>query len=490
MPPAEPVLDPLQVEAAADVRHGEAAADVPDAETAADVPDAETAADVPDAETAAGAPAVETAAGAPAVESEHDLPHVEPEDDVPYVEPEDDVPGDDVPGDDVPGDDVPGDDAPGDDAPAAVPGGARLRSARRRTIAWYAVAGVIIVLLVGALVWPGAPDPAERQVRAFLAAIQRGDVAAAGALAADEPDPSADDSFLRASAPRQRWRITSVRAVPGATGAGETAVDATISTAAARTASYRFTVVRSGAGGWRLRDPYVYLSFGTFPLPYVDVDGHRKALPETAARVARAGTLVLFPGVHRFFASAPDTVTVPRAGYPLMPGTYVLRQPDAPGPDGTPVTLPRTTLTARAQRQAQREVDAYLDACARHRALVTAGCPFGARSVPVPGHPGQVFRGAEVTSVAWAVVRHPVVAVQPDGNEFSVADRRPGLVRLTVTGTDRQTGVHATTTLTCPTRDGALRVEVTDSGGLRIYPEGGRHPGDDLDDQDFRWPTC
>jgi hypothetical protein len=426
----------------------------------------------------------EPAPGVSPLDTTADVPYVEPEDDVPYVEPEDDVPPHTEPDDDVPASDE-----PDDDVPVAVPGDSRLRTARRRSITWYAVAGVIIVLLLGILVWPGSPNPAERQVRAFLTAIQRGDVAAARALVADEPDSAADDSFLRAAAPRQRWHIDSVRVVPSATGAWESPVDATISTAGGRTASYRFTAVRS-ADGWRLRDPYVYLTFGTFPLPYVDVDGHRKALPETAARVERVGTLVLLPGVHRFFVSAPDTVTVPRSGYPLMPGTYALGQPDAIVLDGTPVTLPPTTLTAAAQRQAQRQVDAYLDACATHRRLVTPGCPFGAESVPVPGHPDQVFSGAEVTSVAWTVIRHPVVTVQPDGNEFSVADRRPGLVKLTVTGTDRQTGVHATTTLTCPTRDGVLRVDLTDSGGLRLYPEGGRHPGDDLGKQDFRWPTC
>lgn len=431
----------------------------------------------------------ESAPGVSQLGTTADVPCVEPEDDVPYVEPEDDVPPRAEPGDDEPEDDVPEHDEPEDDVPGAVPGDARLRSARRRSITWYAVAGVIIVLLLGILVWPGAANPAERQVRAFLSAIQRGDVAAATAVVDDEPDSSADDSFLRVAVSRQRWHLDSVRAVPSALGPGESLVDATISTAGGRTASYRFTVFRSG-DDWRLRDPYVYLTFGTFPLPYVDVDGHRKALPETAARVARVGKLALLPGVHRFFASAPDTVTVARSGYPLMPGTYVLRQPDAIVLDGTPVTLPPTTLTAEAQRQAQHQVDAYLDACATHRRLVTPGCPFGAESVPVPGHPGQVFSGAEVTSVSWAVVWHPVITVQPDGNEFSVADRRPGLVKLTVTGTDRQTGVHATTTLTCPTRDGVLRVDLTDSGGLRLYPEGGRHAGDDLGRQDFRWPTC
>lgn len=374
-----------------------------------------------------------------------------------------------------------------------VPAGAVRRRSRWGRIAWYAVAGAVIVLLTTLLVWPRQPTDAERQVRAFLTAVQRGDVAAAQRLVDDRPDTRmSSPSFLRSDVLRQRWRVTSVRSDDDADERSYSAeVDATIAVPGGPSVTHRFDLVReSGDGAWRLRDPYVYLTFGTFPVSYVAINGHREKLPRPGENTTYGARYVLFPGVYRFFSSAPAVTHSTRA-YPLMPGQYAVRQDDdasAAGPNA--LTLPRMRLTGSAQRKAQQAVYDYLDDCVRRAKLVTPGCPFGAESVPEPGRPDRIFYGREIKSTRWKLQRHPEVTIEPVGNEFQVVDRRPGTLKLTVTGTDEDTGFHATTSMSCPTRDGVLRVDVTDSGGFRVYPEGGRYGADRVDRSPIRWQTC
>jgi hypothetical protein len=373
--------------------------------------------------------------------------------------------------------------------PGTVPASRRSRWGR---IAWYSVAGAVIVLLTTLLVWPRQPTRAERRVRDFLTAIQRGDAAAAQRMVDEQPDTrETDRSFLRADVLRQRWHVTSVRSDDDADERSFSAVDATISVPGGRSVSYRFELTRETSDdAWRLQDPYVYLTFGAFPVSYVAINGHREQLPRPNGNVSYGGRYVLFPGVYRFFSSGSG-VTHPASSYPLMPGRYTVRQAgDVPVATPNTLVLPRMRLTGAAQRDAQQAVYDYLDDCVRRAKAVTPGCPFGVESVPEPGRTDRIFSGREIESARWRMQRRPEITIEPVGDEFQVVDRRPGKLTLTVTGADEDTGFHATTSISCPTRDGVLRVDVTGTGTFRVYPEGGRYGEEHVDRSTIRWRTC
>lgn len=367
-----------------------------------------------------------------------------------------------------------------------------LRQHRGRwTIAWYSVAVAVIAVLTTILVWPHPPNAAERRVRDFLSAVQHGQVARARGMV-DAGGDKADTSFLTADVARQNWQVDAVRSIdPIDDYSYQVRVDATLSVPNGDTASYRFTAELDGAK-WKVLDPYVYVDVMDFPLPYVAINGHRVELPHRDGETATSMTYTLFPGVYRFFDTAPDSVRHPTAAHLLMPGSYALMQAgdDYYGGDGN-IVVPRMTLTGAAQRSAQRAVDAYLDGCAKSMTkLVEPGCPFGAEYVPEPGHPDRIFADDEVKSATWKVTTYPVVTVQPSGGEFLVVERRAGVAKLTVTGTDRDTGFTAKTSMSCEMGRDVLRVDVTGSGKLRVYPDGGRYGMAHVDRDPFHWETC
>lgn len=375
--------------------------------------------------------------------------------------------------------------------------GALRRHRRRWVIAWYSFAVVVIVVLTTILVWPHRFDSAEQRVQGFLSAVRQGKVARARAMTADPPVHTSDDDagtpFLTADVLRQNWQIDSVRSVDEVDDySTEARVDATISAPNVGTASYRFSVTRHDDGAaWKVQDPYAYVYVRQFPLRYVTINGHRVQLPSQHGQTAPGGRYVLFPGVYRFFDRAPESVRHSSTAHLLMPGNYVVSQPGVSPSEGShSIVVPRMTLTGAAQRSAQRAVDAYLDDCAKTTVLTTPGCPFGAEYVPEPGKPDRVFFDDEVTSMTWSVTHYPVVTVEPYGGEFVVVDRRPGTVKLTATGTDRDTGFTAKTSITCGTNDNVLRVDITPSGTFRVYPEGGRYGTADVDQDRSHWETC
>ena len=372
--------------------------------------------------------------------------------------------------------------------------GSLRRHRGRWTIAWYSFAVVVIVLLTTILVWPHQPNAAEQSVREFLSAVQAGNAMRAEHMATTDAGPGTGDrSFLTADVLRQHWHIDAVRSVdPADDDMFEATVDAMISTPDGDRASYRFTLERDREGAaWKVADPYVYVSFVDFPLSYVTINGHRVRLRHRDGQTASYSTYTLVPGLYRFFDTAAGAVRHSTAAHLLMPGSYnVVQAGDTGYLSGSDITVPRMTLTDAAQRSAQRAVDAYIDDCAKTAKLTTVGCPFGAEYVPEPGRPDYVFMDDEVKSLTWTVRRYPVVTIQPASGEFLVVDRRAGAMKLTVTGTDRDTGFTAKTSMTCDTNDNTLRVEITGSGKFRVYPAGGRYSMADVDHMPIMWQTC
>ncbi|GAA4215060.1 hypothetical protein [Actinocatenispora rupis] len=377
--------------------------------------------------------------------------------------------------------------------PPGADGGVRPRARRIRWLVWYGSAGVVVLVLATLLIWPNQPDPAEQRVLDFLAAVLRGDVTRATAMVTDGSAAGSgiradDPALLRPTLRGQRWHVASVRLADAMNDyTTDVTVVATIEIPGGHRVSWPFELERAGDGfPWTITDPFVHLGFGAFPLSYVVVNGQRNQ----HADPHDARGYLLFPGVYRFFDALPAGVTGSTTAFPLMPGTYIVAPGDRAEADGQNLTVPPLTLTPTGQRHAQTAVDTYLDGCAKHRALVTPGCPFGAEYVPEPGHPDYILMDDELKSVTWSVRRHAVVTVQPQGDEFVVVDRRPGLLKLTVTGTDEDSGYTGTASMTCPTRNTVLRLDITPSGTFRVYPEGGRDGTEHLDRDPIAWRSC
>jgi len=153
-----------------------------------------------------------------------------------------------------------------------------------------------------------------------------------------------------------------------------------------------FTVARAGAflgvfDRWRFdSSPFATMELAVLNDERVSVNGHAIVSPSPNS-------------------PAPYLVFAPN-GYVLTHDTTWLHA------DATTikVTTPGATVPARLDvvanaafgKEVQRQLNAYLDSCARQRVLLPSGCPFG-----------QTIGNRIVSTPAWSIVSYPAVSIAP-----------------------------------------------------------------------------
>jgi hypothetical protein len=277
------------------------------------------------------------------------------------------------------------------------------------------VAGVLVVGLVAtfsglAIASPGPKDVVED----YLDALRAGDTDAALDIVG-KPNPGSRLDFVTTDAMADGWTVDAVvvRNERDSGNSAEADVDVTISTKKKTESTQgRFHVVERD-GEWRIDSPFVVATLEVRGMDTITLGRVTRTV-----RVEPTGgvPVLLFPGAYR-----------PELGnrVSLSPNEFIA----APTPDEefTQGFAPTMELTDEGVEQAQRAVDAHIDACVQRAEVEPTDCPFSADNL--------VGYWAEVKSVAWQVTAYPEGVFEPsDTGGFRMITRKPGTVRLTGTG--------------------------------------------------------
>lgn len=291
----------------------------------------------------------------------------------------------------------------------------------RRRRALLVVAGVLVVGLVATFVVTSisAPGP-EDVVEDYLNAIRAGDTDAALEIVG-KPNPRNRLDFVTTDAMADGWTVDAavVRNLRESDNADDEAdVDVTISTKK-DSMQGRFHVVQRD-DEWKIDSPFVEVRMTLTGMDSVTLGRvTRKVPPPDPTRGSTSA--LLFPGVYRV-ESAEGRMS-------LSPNEFIA----APRPDDETLQdyVPTMELTDSGAEEAQRAVDAYVDACAKRTVAAPAGCPFSADDV--------VGGWTEVKTVAWRITAHPQAVLEPsDRYGFALITRKPGTVQLTGTGVEEE----------------------------------------------------
>lgn len=288
------------------------------------------------------------------------------------------------------------------------------RSHKRTWIVVGAVVACLVLVAVAGTVVQATAFNAKASVNAYFDSLGRGDADAALARLYDYSSPGGSDpgkrvgstALLSGKVLRDRSyraptdpEIESSRAVPGESNAQEVKVSYTVGGKRQHATLY---VARSHR-----------TSYGLF---------HRWLISGGTAALALApGTPYLVNGV-RVGASAASPQSEGEGPvtdmYPVFLGTYSVGIADNPLLTADSVTVDVRTLggfvTAKltatikksATAEVRKQVNAYLDECAKQTTLTPTNCPFSA------------YGSSDVRNVSWTITRYPtvVLGLSPETN--------------------------------------------------------------------------
>lgn len=311
------------------------------------------------------------------------------------------------------------------------PGRGTGRSWSRRDL----VAALVVVVLLAAGVvafvvtrQPGAVDV----VRDFLAAVQRRDVTEALRIAGAERPDGERGRFIDAAALDGDWQVVDVtevdqprplttRTVVAVTLPAAREADKDGERAGKPVQTAEFVLERDGDGEpWRIDEPFAEVRFPYSPLWYLDANGKKVPYDKYDEREP-IPTYLFLPGVYRFYAATSDLVEITPQAVTVL--------------GSVAVDPPKVAPTAKANADAQRVANAYIDECARQAEPVRSNCPFGLGLYQQQQLSGPDLK--DIQDVRWKVLRYPTVAVAPavPRPHFSLQSTSVrGLVQLTATG--------------------------------------------------------
>ena len=212
-----------------------------------------------------------------------------------------------------------------------------------------------------------------------------------------------------------------------------------------RTATFK---LRHRDGRWRIDNPFAKVTFANIPLWYLEVNKLRVARTSypvaTGSPRATDPTYLMFPGLYLPYSGSSQVATV-----------HSLPLAAVPGPDIHYV--PTVNLAGSLNAAAQRESDAFVDACLAD--VVAAGTRCGL-AMPIGYYRNEAgyVEPAGIESASWQIIRHPKInfvgATAPLDNGlvgFASQITVPGELRLTATGTTLN-GKRITFVQACLTR--------------------------------------
>ena len=303
------------------------------------------------------------------------------------------------------------------------------RRPQRRTSAIVAAAVVAIVAIVGGVIaWSfiSRPSGAAETVGAYLAALERGDGAAASALSAQQ---AVDAAAVEFGALDDATEWISAARVETITEEGTDATATATFTLAATQHSVTMTL-SNRSGAWLVTDaPATTLratstmgagiEIGDVAVPFDDAAaganaaaaaGNETETETDAEAAAHAVTVALLPGVYE--------VTAAPAG--LLEGA---REVVVTGADSLDVTL-QPTLGAAALTAADAQLATYLAACTAPATAVPLDC-----GIRVPWAADL----ASLTRLTFRIDKAPTLALAPDGSGFAATG---GTLVATAVGVD------------------------------------------------------
>lgn len=291
-------------------------------------------------------------------------------------------------------------------------------------------AGLVVVAVVATVVTVAAAgkDP-EDVVREYLDAIRAGDTETALAIAG-EPNTSGKLAFLTADALADDWTVD--RVVERHRHEDEVDVDVTLR-AGEETEEGRFHLTAS-EDGWRMEAPFVEAELWVGDLDVVELGTVAKPVEGVKGNGAGTVRVVLFPGVYRPYASLADRFTTTPTTIMAVP-----QQKDTT----LPVEL-EFALTKTGAANVNGAIARYVTDCAAKTGVEPDGCPFNAEPLQ--------YRYAEVQNVTWSVVTLPEASFLKQRSPERAINpvlRRPGVVRMTVTGIAEDGAPPTTVTVDC-----------------------------------------
>jgi hypothetical protein len=314
----------------------------------------------------------------------------------------------------------------------ARPDGVEWPRERRAPVGIIAFATIVAVIIAWVAIDTSANRSPVEAVEDYLTAIAEKDVDAALELAGEYTSVpyGKDAAFLTAAAIADGWWVVSVEEAGEGEYSTERRVKATIA-GENGTASAEFDVSEIGED-WRIKDPFVQVTFPRSPLSYAQANDQIVPLESD---LAPGSTFQLFPGPYRFFQSVPGIVDTPKAelvaAYP---------DPDA-GYDERNIVPGALTPSGDAVRNAQQMVNDRIDECATFATEVPYGdCPF-ATDGEIDTTNGK--RVSKPWGLSWKVVSYPEITVTDDRSDefapgFAVRMAKPGTVTLSGTGLDTE----------------------------------------------------
>ncbi|MEV0644123.1 hypothetical protein AB0I28_02555 [Phytomonospora sp. NPDC050363] len=328
---------------------------------------------------------------------------------------------------------------------------------------WLAtIAAAVSVLVAGVLVTAAVlGERPESVVVEYLTALENRDAERALEFASEVSGlDSLPHDLLVPEAMSAGW--TATRVVRRHNEDDEPAnVDVTITAADGTSREGRFAVALDEDGDWRILNPLVKLGVEGIPADFVEFNGIRSTEKE----------LWVFPGVYRAYPSLEGIVDLPDfVAVPVDGGGWSEDQDYTAATSGY---LPLFGFAPDFAAAFERDVKAWIDACAATSEPNPGKCPFHA------GDDLSDVRLAdnayEAETVVWEVLSYPVVRLTQRTGAFDVVVVEQGEIRISGEGEARyeDDGEPRRFTGTCSVRmDGATAVLTAD--GFALAP--GSHP--------------
>ncbi len=313
-------------------------------------------------------------------------------------------------------------------------------------------AGLVVVAVVATAVTVSALGKEPTDVVAeYLDAIQAGDTETALEIAG-EPDTGNRLAFLTPDALTADWTVDALAERHRTE--GEVDVDVTLR-AGEETEQGRFHLTDDG-DGWRIESPFVAVDLWTGDLDVVELGSARQPV-EKAKDAGRLRTrLLLFPGAYQLYPSMADRLA-------FAPSTIIV----TPRPEGNTFDVqPEVTLTNEGADAANDVLTRYVTDCAAKTGAEPAGCPFNAEE--------QLYGYEDVQDVTWELVHAPAASFAQSrdlSRLVAPVSRRPGLVRLTVTGVEDDGAAPTTVTTECEFDIDSLGITTTIDGFGVVHDE-------------------
>jgi hypothetical protein len=301
------------------------------------------------------------------------------------------------------------------------------------------------------------PNTAVETVTAFMEAVRDKDLERAYSFVETDVPVGPEAAFLHPDSIGD-WDLLAVEQPDGARGL-EQPVTVTIGTDEG-TAKGDFTVYEDD-GEYTLRDPFQTVRVSASSYLSLQVNDRTVPAPlETTWQDWYHGqanrTVMLLPGVYRFFGGEPVALLGDNTGY-------------SADPIGTPLPEP----TEESAAALQRAVEDHIDACVEYFLPAPPGCPFLTDGLV---DTTDRRRLSKVREAMWTVEEYPVATAVPGTGWFGepvllVEFTEPGRLTLQGTGTEDWDNWEPFTAA-CRFDGSVLHVLAGPDGSIQVAPLG------------------